>query len=206
MFHPFIKNRELPLIPFLYDRVSKVLIQVLQIVIQDEKLDCNGSDLPNINLNEKSNLKISNQSHLGLANEAILEDLKSKDIVSRSDFQNFYEMFIKFFKTAASKLFQESPLNPVIVRTFRVFNPTLIQAENKLSLMKMMKSLTQQLHMLGMISANIGDNAYDQYDDLVKADYDSVSYKDSDRLDGLLFQTLKIEQVPELAQSAMIIF
>ena len=206
MFHPFIKNSELPLIPFLYDRVSKVLIQVLQIVIQDEKLDCNGSDLPNINLNEKSHLKISNQSHLGLANEAILEDLKSKDIVSRSDFQNFYEMFIKFFKTAASKLFQESPLNPVIVRTFRVFNPNLIQAENKLSLMKMMKSLTQQLHMLGMISANIGDNAYDQYDDLVKADYDSVSYKDSDRLDGLLFQTLKIEQVPELAQSAMIIF
>ena len=206
MFHPFIKNRELPLIPFLYDRVSKVLIQVLQIVIQDEKLDCNGNDLPNINLNEKSNLKISKQSHVGLANEAILEDLKSKDIVSRSDFQNFYEMFIKFFKTAASKLFQESPLNPVIVRTFRAFNPTLIQAENKLSLMKMMKSLTQQLHMLGMISANIGDNAYDQYDDLIKADYDSVSYKDSDRLDGLLFQTLKIEQVPELAQSAMIIF
>ena len=42
-------------------------------------------------------------------------------------------MFIKFFKTAASKLFQESPLNPVIVRTLRVFNPTLIHAENKLN-------------------------------------------------------------------------
>ena len=72
--------------------------------------------------------------------------------------------------------------------------------------MKMMKGLTQQLHMLGMISVNIGDNAYDQYEDLIKADYDSVSYKDSDRLNGLLFQTLKIERVPEPAQCAMIIF
>ena len=99
-------------------------------------------------------MKSSKQSHLGLATEAILEDLESKYIVSRSDFQNFYEMFIKFFKTAASKLFQESPLNPVIVRTLRVFNPTLIHAENKLSLMKLIKGLTQQLHMLGMISAN----------------------------------------------------
>ena len=129
-------------------------------------------------------MKSSKQSHLGFATEAILEDLESKYIVSRSDFQNFYEMFIKFFKTAASKLFQESPLNPVIVRTLRVFNPTLIHAENKLSLMKLIKGLTQQLHMLGMISANIGDNAYDQYEDFIKAECDSISYKDSDRLDG----------------------
>ena len=57
--------------------------------------------------------------------------------------------------------------------------------------MKMIKGLTQQLHMLGMISANIGDNAYDQYEDFIKADCDSLSYKDSDRLDSLFFQTLK---------------
>ena len=160
LFHPFLKNyqSELPLIPFLYDDPTEVLKKVLQIIIQDKKLDCNGKDLPKIDLNKKSNLKSSKQFHLGLATEAILKELKSKDMVCTSDFQKFYEMFSKCIKTAASKLFKKSPLNSVILCTSRVFNWALIHAENKLSLMKMMKNLTQLLHMLGINSANIGDN------------------------------------------------
>ena len=77
-------------IPFLYDELTKVLKKVLQIIIQDEKLECNGKDLPKINLNEKSNLKSSKQFQLGLAAEAILKELKSKDLVNRNDFQKFY--------------------------------------------------------------------------------------------------------------------
>ena len=99
---------------------------------QVEKLDCNGKDLSKINLNRKSNLKSSKEFHIGLTIEAILKELKSKDMVSRTYFQKFYEMVSKCVKTAASKLFQQSPLNSVIVRTSRVFNPTLIPAENKL--------------------------------------------------------------------------
>ena len=72
--------------------------------------------------------------------------------------------------------------------------------------MKMMKSLTQQLHMLGVISANTGDNVYEQYEDFLKSNFDSISYKDGDRLDDIFFQTLKIERFPELAQITMIIF
>ena len=67
--------------------------------------------------------------------------------------------------------------------------------------MKMMKSLTQQLHMLGIISASIGDNAYEQYEDFIKSNLDSILCKDGDRLDDLFFQTLKIERFPELAQT-----
>ena len=127
-------------------------------------------------------------------------------MVSRNDCQKFYEMVSKSVKTAASKLFEKSPLNSVIVPTSRVFNPTLIHAENKLSLMKIMKNLTQQLLMLGIISANIGDNAYEQYEDFIKSNFDSISYKDGDCLDDIFFQTLKIERFPELAHIAMIIF
>ena len=47
-----------------------------------------------------------------------------------------------------------------------------------------MKSLTQ-LHMLGIISLNIGDNAYEQYEDFIKSNFDSISYKDGDHLDDL---------------------
>ena len=107
-------------------------------IIQDEKLDCNGKDIPKINFNEKSNLKSSKQSHLGLATKVILKELKREDMLSSNDFQKFYEMVSKCVKTATSKLFEKSSLNSVIVRTSRVFNPTL-----KLSLMKMMKSLAQ---------------------------------------------------------------
>ena len=82
----------------------------------------------------------------------------------------------------------------------RVFNPTLIHAENNLSLMKMMKSLTQQLHMLGIISTNINDNAYEQYQDFIKSNFDLISYEDSDRLDEFFFQTLKTEWFPVLAK------
>ena len=75
------------MIPYLYDDLTKVLKKVLQIIIQNEKLDCNGKDLPKINLNEKSNLKSSKQFHLGLATGTILQELKSKDMVSRNDFR-----------------------------------------------------------------------------------------------------------------------
>ena len=71
--------------------------------------------------------------------------------------------------------------------------------------MKVMKSLTQ-LHMLGIISLNIGDNAYEQYEDFIKSNFDSISYKDGDHSDDLFFQTLKMEQFPKLAQISIIIF
>ena len=106
-------------------------------------------------------------------------------------------MINKCVKTAASKLFEKNTLNSVIVRTSRVFNPTLIHVENKLSV---------QVQMLGLISANIGDNAYEQYEDLIKSNFDSILYKDGDRLDNFFFQTLKIERFPALAHIAMIIF
>ena len=49
----------------------------------------------------------------------------------------------------------------------------------------MMKSLTQQLHVPGIIGANIGDNAYEQYEDFIKSSFGSISFKDGDRLDDL---------------------
>ena len=51
--------------------------------------------------------------------------------------------------------------------------------------MKMVKSLTQQLHMLGIIIVNINDNAYEQYEDFIRSSFDSISYKDGDLLDDL---------------------
>ena len=208
LFHPFLKKcqSELPLIPFLYDDLTEALKKVFQILIQNEKIDCYGKDLSQINLNEKSNLKSSKQFHLGLATEVILKELKSKDIVSRNDFQKFYEMVSKCVKTATSKLFEKYSLNSVIMRNSAVFLLPLIHAEHKLSLMKMMKGLTQQLHMLGISITNIVHNTYDQYKDFIKSNFDSISYKNGDCLDDLLFQTLKIERFPELSQITMIIF
>ena len=61
LYHPFLKKYQsnLAQIPFLYDDLRKVLKKVFQIIIQNEKLDCNGKGLPKISLNEKSNLKSS---------------------------------------------------------------------------------------------------------------------------------------------------
>ena len=136
-------------------------------------------------LNEKSSSKSSKQFHLGLATKAILKEPKSKDMISRNDFQKFYVMVSKSVKTAAFKLFNKSPLNLVTMYTSRIFNPTFIHTENKLSLMKIVKSLTQQLHMLGIIIVNINDNAYEQYEDFIRSSFDSISYKDGDLLDDL---------------------
>ena len=67
-----------------------------------------------------------------------------------------------------------------------------------------MKSLTQQLHMLGITSTNISYNAYEQDEFFfIKSNFDSFTYKDVDRFGDLLFQALKIERFPELAQIAM---
>ena len=70
----------------------------------------------------------------------------------------------------------------------------------------MMKGLTQQLHMLGISITNIVHNTYDQYEDFIKSNFNSVSYKNGDCLDDLLFQTLKIDRFLELSQITMIIF
>ena len=61
--------------------------------------------------------------------------------------------------------------------------------------MKMIKSLTQQLHMLGIISANIGDNAYEQYENFIKSSFDSISFKDGDRLDDHFFPNIENRMV-----------
>ena len=127
-------------------------------------------------------------------------------MLSRNDFQKFYEIVSKIFKAVASKLFEKVHWIHSSCALPEFFNPTLIHAENKLSLMKIMKSLTQQLHILGIISAYIGDNPHEQYEDLVKSNFNSISYKDGDHLDDLFFETLKIEQFPELAQILIIIF
>ena len=41
----------------------------------------------------------------------------------------------------ATKLLERNPINSVVVRTARVFNPPLITPENKGALLKMMKPL-----------------------------------------------------------------
>ena len=114
-------------------------------------------------------------------------------MLSRNDFQKFYEMVSKIFKAAASKLFEKVHWIHSSCAFPEFFTPTLIHAENKLSLMKIMKSLTEQLHILGIISAYIGENPYEQYKDLVKSNFSSISYKDGDHLDDLFFETLEIE-------------
>ena len=101
-----------------------------------------------------------------------------------------------YFKDKLVEDVSRSKFQSVIVCTSRVFNAILIDAENKLSLMKMMKRLTQQLHMLDIISANIGDNSYEHYEDFIQSNFDSILYKDGDRLDDLFLQALKIEQFP----------
>ena len=101
-----------------------------------------------------------------------------------------------YFKDKLVENVSRSKFQSVIVCTSRVFNPVLIDAENKLSLMKMMKRLTQQLHILDIISANIGDNSYEQYEDFIQSNFDSILYKDGDRLDDLFLKALKIEQFP----------
>ena len=72
--------------------------------------------------------------------------------------------------------------------------------------MKMMKSLTQQLHMLGIISTNINDNAYEQYQDFIKSNFDLISYEDSDRLDEFFFPNIENRMVSCVSQITMIIW
>ena len=93
--------------------------------------------------------------------------------------------------STVSKLIEKCPLNSVIIRSSRIFNPSLICAENKVSLMKMMKVLTQKLHRLKIIDANCGDKAYDQNGEFIDKNF-SFNCDDDDRLDNLFFQNLNI--------------
>ena len=136
----------------------------------------------------------------------MLKELRKKDEIERKDVRNFYEMVTLCVEKTATKLLERSPINSVVVRTARVFNPSLIIPENKGALLKMMKPLLKHLHMLKVITVRIGDKAYDQYSDFIDQKSNFIVLDDVDRLDELFFQSLKISKFPELSQVAMIIF
>ena len=207
LLHPFLVKyqSEKPLIPYLYDDLTKCLKNILRVIVKEETLDCLGKDLSKIDLNKSCNLKSRKDYHLGLATEAMLKELRKRDEIEGSDVKNFYEMVTLCVEKTATKLLERSPINSVVVRTARVFNPSLITPENKDALLKMMKPLLMHLHMSKVITVTIGDKAYDQYSDFIDQKSNFIVLDDVDRLDELFFQLLKISKFPELSQVAMII-
>ena len=208
LLHPFLVKyqSEKPLIPYLYDDLTKCLKNILRVIVKEETLGCQGKDLSKIDLNKSCNLKSKKDYHLGLATEAMLKELRKKDDIELKDIRNFYEMVTLCVGKTATKLLERSPINSVVVRTVRVFNPSLIIPENKGALLKMMKPLLKHLHMLKVITVRIGDKAYDQYSDFIDQKSNCIVLDNVDRLDELFFQSLEISKFPELSQVAMIIF
>ena len=92
-----------------------------------------------------------------------------------------------FITIIASKLFEKSPLNSVLVQMSRALKPRLLSPENKVSLLKMLKGLTQKLHVLKLIDAECGDKAYTQYQELIN-NKDFIKFQDNDCLDDFFFQ------------------
>ena len=80
LLHPFLVKyqREKPLIPYLYDDLTKCLKNILRVIVKEETLDCLGKDLSKIDLSKSCNLKSRKDYHLGLATEAMLKELRKK--------------------------------------------------------------------------------------------------------------------------------
>ena len=126
--------------------------------MQEKKLDCFGKDLTKIDLNKSSNLKSSKCCHIGFATETTQKQLKRKDVVGGNDVRMLHEMIKICSTTAALKLSQFC-----CYTHFKVFNLPLLYAGNKVPLMKTLKSLMQQLHILKIINENCVDKDFDQY-------------------------------------------
>ena len=109
LLHPFLVKyqSEKPLIPYLYDDLTKCLKNILRVIVKEETLDCLGKDLSKIDLSKSCNLKSRQDHHLGLATEAMLKDLRKKDEIEGSDLKIFYKMVtLCVEKTALCSLLQ----------------------------------------------------------------------------------------------------
>ena len=208
LLQPFLKKYQSikPLIPFMYDDLSKIVKKLLTIILKGEKLKSSVKELKRINLNNKKNLLSYKNFHLGLATESKLRELRNKDIISETD-ENMFKTMVKVCVTEiVAKLFEKSPLDSVVIRSARVLKPELICSDNKVPLMKMMKLLSTKLHSLAIIDVKCGDKAYDQYGEFID-EHNSIKFnEEEERLDELYFKKLYIEKYQELSEIAMILF
>ena len=130
---------------------------MFQVIVQEKKLDCFGKDLTKIDLNKSSNLKSWKCCHIGFATETTQKQLKRKDVVGGNDVRMLHEMIKICSTTAVLKLSQFC-----YYTHFKVFNLPLLYAGNKVPLMKTLKSLMQQLHILKIIDVSCVDKDFGQ--------------------------------------------
>ena len=109
LLQPFLKKyqSDKPLIPFLYDDLTKVLKMLLQIIVKEEKLDCLGKHITKIDLKKSENLKSLKSFHIGLATETMLKELKRKDVVAENDVKVFLEMVKDLCNSHCHKAFRK---------------------------------------------------------------------------------------------------
>ena len=112
MLHPFLVKyqSEKPLIPYLYDDLTKCVKNILRVIVKEETLDCLEKDLSKINPSKSCNLKSRKDYHLGLATEAMLKELRKK-MRSKGAILNIFTKWLLFvLKKLQQNFSKEAPL------------------------------------------------------------------------------------------------
>ena len=144
IFRPFLVKYQdkKPLIPYMCNDLSKMIQQIIEIVIQGSILDkVSGFKLPRFDIKKETNHKNKKEFHLRLATNSILSNLKRQDVFDWSATSKFYTNVLLCEEATFKKLSTMWPLSSMVVGNVIIFNPSVMAPANKEVLAKKLKIL-----------------------------------------------------------------
>ena len=119
----------MPIIPYVYDDLQKIIKTVLELIIKTGVIDkC--QTLSKIDISDQNNLKKRSKMHLGFQTEKELKSLLQKDLITLDSVCQFKKAACLFITKLLGKLLEKTPLNSSVMCNSVVLNPMNIINES----------------------------------------------------------------------------
>ena len=189
-----------PMIPYLY-RDLETLLRILFLLIAKKSVVDDAlvaGSLTTIDLNDEKNLLKLKNVEIGFAAEHKLNEMRVKDLISKTAEKNFRNQCVKFIRAMLLKIMERSPIESMLLKCASVFDPQQLAKVKKETLTKSLKALLSVLVKHSIIDISKGDKVLQEfgafYDEDVSAKltfFQDYSEKDQ-RLDTFFFSDLKV--------------
>ena len=119
----------MPIIPYVYDDLQKIIKTVLELIIKTGVIDkC--QTLSKIDISDQNTLKRRSKMHLRFQTEKELKSLLQKDLITLDSVCQFKKAACLFITKLLGKLLEKTPLNSSVMCNSVVLNPMNIINES----------------------------------------------------------------------------
>ena len=216
LVEPYLRKYQTdqPMIPFMFKDLKSLIKSILAIIVKPETLEkcAKAKQLIDLNLDDKTILLTKKDMDLGYGVKNVLNNLKSKDIVSLEQINTFLKEAQTTTKILLRNLLERTPLSSEVIRCAHIFNPEVLRTVPSSSLLKKMKSLLSHLMKCNILSPAKCDEVASEFrkfleDDLKK---ENLKFQEFDhktkRLDEFFFRDIDVSKYNSLSFVFKLIF